>query len=81
MPATTKTLRPTTLAAHQQRVLRCLVQIESRLDAELSLDALARQAHLSPFHFQRVFTSLVGESPAGFVRRQGRSPGPFTPRK
>lgn len=69
MPATTRNLRPATLAAHQQRVLRCLVQIESRLDAELSLDALARQAHLSPFHFQRVFTALVGESPAGFVRR------------
>jgi AraC family transcriptional regulator len=69
MPAATHTLRPATLAAHQQRVLKSIVQIESRLDAELSLDALARQAHLSPFHFQRVFTALVGESPAGFVRR------------
>ena len=60
MPATTKNLRPATLAAHQQRILRCLVQIEGRLEAELSLEALARQAHLSPFHFQRVFTALVG---------------------
>jgi AraC family transcriptional regulator len=69
MSFASSTLRPATLAAHQQRVLRILAQIETRLDAELSLAALAKQAHLSPFHFQRVFTALVGESPALFVRR------------
>lgn len=69
MPFVTQSSRPETLAAHQQRVLRILAQVETRLDAELSLAALAKQAHLSPFHFQRVFTDLVGESPALFVRR------------
>lgn len=69
MSFVTQSSRPETLAAHQQRVLRIVAQIETRLDAELSLAALAKQAHLSPFHFQRVFTDLVGESPALFVRR------------
>jgi AraC family transcriptional regulator len=69
MPFVTQSSRPETLAAHQQRVLRILAQVETRLDAELSLAALAKQAHLSPFHFQRVFTDLIGESPALFVRR------------
>jgi AraC family transcriptional regulator len=55
--------------AHVQHVLRTLVSIESRLDADLSLEALARVANFSQFHFQRVFRQVAGLSPAAFVRR------------
>ncbi len=46
-----------------------MVHIETHLDADLSLIALAKAAHMSSFHFQRVFTAIAGESPAHHVRR------------
>jgi AraC family transcriptional regulator len=61
--------RERTRADHTQRVLRVLVQIRTRLGADLSLDRLARTAHFSPMHFQRVFAQLVGESPKRHVQR------------
>lgn len=35
----------------------------------LSLETLAAVAHLSPFHFHRVFTGMVGESVKAYLRR------------
>jgi AraC family transcriptional regulator len=61
--------RPQTIEDHRQRVLRALVHIEEHLESDLRLETLARRIHMSPFHFQRVFQSLIGESPAGYVRR------------
>jgi AraC family transcriptional regulator len=58
-----------TRADHLQRVLRVLVHVQSRLDGDLSLERLARHAHLSPYHFQRVFTGIVGESCKRHVTR------------
>jgi AraC family transcriptional regulator len=52
-----------------ERVLRAVVAIERDLDATLSLHELADHACLSPFHFHRLFTAVVGESPAEYVRR------------
>jgi AraC-like DNA-binding protein len=37
--------------------------------ASLSLDALAALAELSPFHFLRTFSAVVGETPHQYVRR------------
>jgi AraC family transcriptional regulator len=61
--------RERTWSDHVQRVLRVLVQVRARLGTDLSLDRLARAAHFSPAHFQRVFTALVGESPKRHVQR------------
>jgi len=47
-------------------VLEC---IESQLDSDVSLLTLARQAHISPFHFARLFRATVGVSPHQFVLR------------
>ena len=52
-----------------ERVMRAVVAIERDLDATLSLPELADHACLSPFHFHRLFTAVVGEAPAEYVRR------------
>jgi AraC family transcriptional regulator len=49
--------------------MRAVVAIERDLDAALSLPELAQHACLSPFHFHRLFTAVVGEAPAEYVRR------------
>jgi len=50
-----------------------LIQLEGfirlNLDQELSVEDLAKQMHLSPFHFHRVFKSLVGEPVHEYVTR------------
>jgi len=61
--------RARTRADHLQRVHRVLVHIGTRLDADLSLERLARLAHLSPHHFQRVFALIAGESCKRHVHR------------
>jgi AraC family transcriptional regulator len=60
--------RRETLEARFQRVLRAIVHIEDHLDADLSLLAVAKVAHYSPFHLQRIFAEAVGRSPAAVVR-------------
>ncbi len=62
-------MKPATMMSHQERVLRLLVTIESDLSADLSLESLARQAELSPYHLHRIFRALVGEPVKEFVRR------------
>mgnify|MGYP000944369535 CR=1 FL=1 len=51
------------------RFLDVLVHIETNLDDELSLDALAARAEMSPFHFQRTFREEIGETPRAHVER------------
>jgi AraC family transcriptional regulator len=50
-----------------ERVLR---HIAASLDQPLSVHSLAAVAGFSPFHFARLFTSQIGESPMNFVRRR-----------
>ncbi len=44
--------------------------IETNLIADLSLDRLAKKAHYSPYHFHRVFSTVVGEKLNEFVNRK-----------
>jgi len=51
--------------------LRAVVEvIRARLDEDVSLPALAEHAHVSPFHFARLFRATVGMPPHQFVLRQ-----------
>jgi AraC family transcriptional regulator len=58
-----------TVESYQERLNRVLVLLESRLDEPAPLEDLARAAHLSPYHFHRVFTGMVGEPVAAYRRR------------
>jgi AraC family transcriptional regulator len=51
------------------RINRVIDYIHDHLAEPLSLEKLARVAHFSPFHFHRIFRSLVGEPVHVFVRR------------
>lgn len=50
------------------RVLRVLDYIHENANTELSLDALAEGAALSRFHWHRVFSAMMGASPADVIR-------------
>jgi AraC family transcriptional regulator len=50
-------------------VRAAVAQVLERLDEALDLQALARAAALSPFHFHRVFRGMVGETPLELHRR------------
>lgn len=62
-------MRESTLRDYEERLLRVLVHIQQRLDDPLALDGLAALACLSPCHFHRVFTGMVGESVKEHIRR------------
>jgi AraC family transcriptional regulator len=46
-----------------------VVDLEQRLDEELTLERLAREQGLSPFHFHRKVQRAMGETPAQLVER------------
>jgi AraC family transcriptional regulator len=48
---------------------RVLVHIQSHLDGDLSLRALAGVSHASPYHFHRTFRAIVGETAKEYVQR------------
>jgi AraC family transcriptional regulator len=45
-----------------EKLLPVLVHIQANLDEDLSLDAVAKRAQLSPFHFHRLFRAAIGET-------------------
>ncbi len=54
---------------NQDRILEVVRYIEQNLDKNLTLEMLAEIACFSPFHFQRIFKSIVGESPKQLIKR------------
>ncbi len=61
--------RPGTERDYQERIQRVLQHLQRHVDESLSLDGLARVACFSPFHFHRLFTAFVGETPGQHQRR------------
>lgn len=51
------------------RVNRAIDHVVRNLGEPLRLEEVARAAHFSPFHFHRVFQSVVGETLGQFVKR------------
>ncbi len=41
--------------------------IEAHVDEDLSIEALANEACLSPFHFARAFKAATGTSPHSYI--------------
>ncbi len=59
------------LRAHYAgRINRVIDYIEANLAGDLSLDTLASVAAFSPYHFHRIFKTMVGENLSTFIRRR-----------
>lgn len=54
---------------YRARINRVMDYVDRHIAESLDLAALANVAHFSPFHFHRIFTMMVGETPGGFVQR------------
>lgn len=51
------------------RILRAIHLMESRMNGNLNVGALATEVGLSLFHFHRLFLRSVGQTPADYLRR------------
>lgn len=51
-----------------QRIEQAIKYLEENFRAQPELDHVAEKVHLSPFHFQRIFTEWVGISPKRFLQ-------------
>ncbi len=54
---------------YRQRILRVLHYINLNLAGDVSLETLAGIASYSPFHFQKIFSAAISESPKQYVMR------------
>jgi len=54
---------------YARRLNAALDDIDRNIADDISLDKLAAVACFSPYHFHRIFSALVGEPPAEYVRR------------
>lgn len=61
--------RPASLRikAEPEAVARARAHMDEHCDRDISLDELATLAHLSPYHFLRVFRSAVGAPPHAYL--------------
>lgn len=62
-----------TLTAHEhhinyQRIEQAIQYLEKNFTRQPDLDEVAEKVHLSPFHFQRMFTEWAGISPKRFLQ-------------
>jgi len=55
---------------HIKRVNKAIQYIDAHLDSELSLDVIAGIANFSPYHFHRIFKSIVNEPLNGYITRK-----------
>lgn len=51
-----------------QRIAQAIQYLEANFRQQPDLDELAEKVHLSPFHFQRIFTEWAGISPKRFLQ-------------
>jgi AraC family transcriptional regulator len=54
---------------HAYRIHLAISYLHSHFDQDISLADLAQAAHLSPYHFHRVFTAMQNETPNDYLRR------------
>jgi AraC family transcriptional regulator len=61
--------RPRTRANYAERLARVAAHIARHLDSPLDIERLASIACLSPFHFHRIYSAMIGETVGETVRR------------
>jgi len=62
-------MKNSTTDNYVDRIDRVVAFLNTQVDNSPSLGELAEIAAISPFHFQRVYRAVTGESPAGALRR------------
>lgn len=62
-------LRRNTANEHQSRINEALYCIHANLSDPLEIAGLAKTACYSPYHFQRIFKQVTGESVHDYIRR------------
>ena len=62
-------LRAATRDEIRRRLNRAVGLIHADIAGDLTLERIAREACLAPFHFHRLFTSYFGETPHAYVTR------------
>lgn len=55
---------------YMEQIQKSLVYMEANLSSILSLDELAKQAHLSPYYFHRIFKAVTGLSVMEHIRKR-----------
>ncbi|WP_338780628.1 AraC family transcriptional regulator [Metabacillus sp. FJAT-52054] len=53
----------------ERQIQKVMDYIEENLHESLPLERLAKVSTYSPFHFQRIFKGIAGESPAAYIKR------------
>jgi AraC family transcriptional regulator, regulatory protein of adaptative response / methylated-DNA-[protein]-cysteine methyltransferase len=51
-----------------ERIEKAIIYLKQNFKEQPSLDEVARQVYLSPFHFQKLFTNWAGVSPKKFLQ-------------
>ena len=46
-----------------ERIEKAIIYLKDNFKEQPDLDSIAKQVHLSPFHFQRMFKDWAGVSP------------------
>jgi len=62
-------MRKDTKSDHNQRINEVLFHIHLDISKNYSVESLSKSASMSPFHFNRVFKKIVGESVHAYIRR------------
>ncbi|HLO99681.1 MAG TPA: helix-turn-helix domain-containing protein, partial [Fimbriimonas sp.] len=62
-------MRKTTATEYAQLIERAIDLMVDQLDSAISFEQIAQEVGVSQFHFGRIFTGAVGESPLAFGRR------------
>ena len=62
-------MKTATRTAYAKRIERVAEYLIDHLDDDLDLHRLAEEAHLSPYHFHRVYRGLIGETVVDTLRR------------
>jgi AraC family transcriptional regulator len=60
---------PSSVSEYRRRLNLALRFIEGNYCAQIGLEDIAAAAYFSPFHFHRIFSSMLGETPGDNLRR------------
>lgn len=62
-------MKESTYADYCRRIHELVLYIHANLDKPLPIEELSARCYLSPYHFQRIFSKVAGESCRWFIRR------------